>query len=499
MSKRRKLGASTPKGPSAGSPEREWVHREIRVERTGTPPVLLEKGPTIAHFAETYYSSAEGEPHVFLAASTEDDVDRLVRLTAQRFPGAHMESVPSACPIERHSSWSHHLEYAPAAHGESCQLETTVPDPAAYLVDLLDRLRAEGKEFVVITQLQTIPRRHGRETRYSVMGRVAIDGPAAQEVVEQGILPWLATFQCTTCAEPWFEVDMLEPDDYAIELPSDGGDGEPGSGHGPEALHRPVLLPAAASASPPFFNMVRDALLIASSGSEEVGVEVIGAQGSLRMVAFGSERTLRKVEWLLRSARPNDSVSLAPEVIPCPYLRSVTKAKANDGPSSNGADPGQASGEGERSQDEHMAFGRDYPILVQEVLNLAHDEAERRGFHLIVSFLQDEVAMKVYETYCTEVSSGQRTAPVPKPADPVADSRAVATLVRREAAERGLTVLLLNLEEGDRGTGEVPPVHCFGDRKLVREYLDRAEKVEGHPVVQMDYTQLYPWPTEEQG
>ena len=499
MSKRRKLGAGPPKEPSEGRPEREWVHREVRMERTGTPPVPSDEGPTVAHVAETYYSSAEGESHFFLAASTEGDVDRLVRMTARTFPGAHVEGVPSVCPIERHSSWSHRLEYASAAHGESCQLETTVPDPAAYLVDLLDRLRAEGKEFVVITQLQTIPRRHGGETRYAIAGRVGIDGPAAQEVVEQGIRPWLASFQCTTCAEPWFEVDMLELVDDADESPSDGGDGRLVSGHGPDALHRPMLLPADAPTSVPFFKLVRDALLVASPEGQAAGVEVISAQGSLRLVAFGSERTLREVDGLLRSAHPDGSVSFAPEVIPCPYLRVVTEAGERDRPRSDGSDPGQASGEGERSQDEHKAFGGDYPILVREVLNLAHEEAEHRGFRLVAAFLRDEAAMKVYETFSAEVLSGHRTVSVPKPVDPVADSRAVAMRVRREAAERGLTVLLLSLEEGDGETGEDTPVHCFGDREMVREYLDRAEKAEGHPVVRVDYAQVYPWPTEERG
>lgn len=484
MSKRRRHRAP-PEETVAKTPRGDdWPHREIKMERTGRPPSPSGTGPSFAHISETYYSSAEGEPHHFIAAPSENEAERLVHMEARLFPGAHVEGAPSSCPMERHSSWSHRLEYAPASHGESCQLETTVPDPAAYLVDRLDHLRAEGKEFVVITQLQTIPRRHGRETMYSIAGRVAIDGPAAEEVVEQGIRPWLASFRCTTCARPWFEVDMLELDH-----------GEPVSSHGPDALHRRVLLPADAPDSAPFFKQVRDALLVASSEDEAVGVEVIGTRGSLRLVAFGSERTLREVERLLGSTYPDGSVGLAPEVIPCPYQDFAGDKSAGQIPPS----PPTPDLRERKEQGEHMAFGSDYPVLIREVLNFTHEEAERRGFRLITAFLRDEAAMKVYETFSTEVVFDQHPAPIPRPANPMADARAVAMLVRREAAKRGLTVLLLNLEEGDGGTGGDASVHCFGDRELVREYIDRAEKAEGHPVVQVDYTQLYPWPTEEEG
>jgi hypothetical protein len=62
-----------------------------------------------------------------------------------------------------------------------------------------------------------------------------------------------------------------------------------------------------------------------------------------------------------------------------------------------------------------------------------------------------------------------------------------------------MTVLLLNLEEGGGEAGGDTPVHCFGDRDAVRKYVHQAEQAEGHPLVQVDYSQLYPWPAAEQG
>jgi hypothetical protein len=181
------------------------------MERTDVPPIMVDVDPSPESVSETYYSSVEGKTHRFVAARSDREVEEVVRWQGRRFPGAHLRGVPVDCPSERLPSLGLIIDYAPAEHGESCRLETTVDDPAAYLEGLLERLRGEGKEFEVLTRLKTTPHAHGKETTYSIGGRVGIGGPAAEEVLYECVLPWLASFRCGVCKDGWFETEGPEP------------------------------------------------------------------------------------------------------------------------------------------------------------------------------------------------------------------------------------------------------------------------------------------------
>lgn len=516
MSKRKKLGAGSPREPSPDGPEKEWVHREIRMERTGHPPAHPDDGPTVAHVSETYYSSVEGESHVFFAARSEHEMEQLVHLISRQFPGSHMEAMPATCPMAGCSNWDYLLEYSPAPRGEECHLETTVADPAAYLVDLLDLLHAEGKQFEVATQLRTEPHRDGGELRYSMVGGVAIDGPAAKEVLERCVQPWLASFRCATCGDEWFEIDH-QSNDEGVPEPSCGGD-EPGG-------HRGGAQPEICETCRKEIPKGKGVAIVMSHG---VDLDTLLSPSDyalyhqacvpVTVTSPGTCRTCGKVHVEMTPQCPSgtdtckacgepilpeelDTTYRGPEGVMRFHNRCMKKGFEKGAvPSPPGPSQGRETVEEDSpGVSESDVFGNEYPTLVREVLNLAREEAKRRGFRLMNVFLRDDAAMEVYVVLNAEVMLGRRTVPIPKPTDPGADSRAVAMLTRREAAERGLTILLLNLEEVDGGTGGDTPVFCFGDRKLIEEYRHLSEKAEGHPLVQIDYTQLFPWPTEEEG
>ena len=272
------------------------------------------------------------------------------------------------------------------------------------------------------------------------------------------------------------------------------GDVSEEPGHGQDAVHRMLVFSEDKWAElERICAIVSDALMDNAPGEEKVGMEVCARKGGLAwMAVIGNHKGLEEVGQELGTAYPDGSVHLSPGVIACPYREIV--------PDEGGHVGGERVPEpSPRLTEEPSPLYGKLPVAVREVVTLLNDEATRRGFRLMMAFIRDDGDMKVHRAFNGEVMFDRRQVPIPRPKDPGADALFVADLVRKDAAKRGLTVLLLSMEEGDGGTGGNTPEHIFGDPESLKNYLKEAEKAEGRPLVTVDYSRLHPWPEKNGG
>jgi hypothetical protein len=266
-----------------------------------------------------------------------------------------------------------------------------------------------------------------------------------------------------------------------------------GPGHGRDAVHRMLVFSEDKWAElERICTIIADALMGNAPDDEKVGMEVCARKGGLAwMAVIGDQKGLEEAGQELGMAYPDGSVHLSPEVIACPF-REVVPDEIGQ------VREERVPGPGPKLTEEPGPLNGRLPAPVQEVVTLLNDEATRRGFRLMVAFIRDDGDMKVHHAVNGEVMFDRRQVPIPRPNDPGVDARALADLVRREAAKRGLTFLFLSMEEGDGGTGGNTPEHAFGDPESLKNYLQEAEKAEGHPLVTVDYSRLQSW-TEGEG